>query len=136
MILLVSNLYIENFKRTFYLTSINNISEDGDSESDDLGYTYQEPSRSTSMDVPEDENNKSDYNKPRSKCSAYEFLMHGSTYVNVEVTPEKCFKNFNQKDYWLNGFEVAVVNNDLETVKKILDWAEKHQCVVEGKIFF
>ena len=62
-----------------------------------------------------------------SNCSVYEFLMYKKLFKNIESVPKESLKPGQQ----LNGFEVAVLKNDLETAKGILDWAEKYQ-YVEG----
>jgi hypothetical protein len=89
------------------------------------------------MNVFEDENNKYKFNiKPISDYSVFEFLDRKKQFVNVEVVPKKFLeeRNLGQNNYYLSGFDVAVLKNDLEMVKKILDWAEKYQHV-ESEIF-
>lgn len=89
------------------------------------------------MNVFEDENNKFklSYTKPTSGYSVFQFLQYKNYFVNVEVVPKKFLEdhNISKNKYYLSGFEVAVLKNDLEMVKKILDWAEKYQ-YVEGEI--
>jgi hypothetical protein len=70
--------------------------------------------------------------KSVSNFSVYEFLMYEKSFKNIEPVPKEFF--IKRKKQKLNGFEVAVLRNDLETVKRILDWAEKYQ-YVGGKFF-
>ena len=61
--------------------------------------------------------------KPTSRLSAYNLLTRGQSLTNMECLPE----GIDKTNETLNGFEIAVLKNDLETVKRILDWAKNHQ---------
>ncbi|GBC03939.1 hypothetical protein RclHR1_05400001, partial [Rhizophagus clarus] len=83
---------------------------------------------STSINVLDDEDSKSRNFKPVTNYLAHVFLMHQTNFTSKEVLPKEFFKESGIVDtLTLNGFEVAVLKNNLEMVKKILDWAEKYQ---------
>lgn len=102
-----------------------------------MNYTYQESSQSASMNVFEDENDKFKLSniKPTANYSVFQFLQYKKCFMNIKIVPKKFLEehNISENKYYLSGFEVAVFKNDLEMVKKILDWAEKYQ-YVEGEI--
>lgn len=80
--------------------------------------------------MPEDEDNdsKSLNFKPVSNCLAHVFLMYQGNFTSKNVLPKEFLKEGGMVDnIFLNGLEVAVLKNNLEMVKKILDWAEKYQ---------
>ncbi|GBB92606.1 hypothetical protein RclHR1_02030009 [Rhizophagus clarus] len=124
------------------INAINNydIIESSNEPSDDrMDYTYQEPSQTTLMNVFEDKNNNKFrfFNiKPISDYSIFQFLSYRKRFVNVEVIPEKFLKesNLSQNKYYLNGFDVAVLKNDLKMVKNILDWAERYQNIEDKNL--
>lgn len=102
-----------------------------------MNYTYQESSQSASMNVFEDENDKFKLSniKPTANYSVFQFLQYKKCFMNIKIVPKKFLEehNISENKYYSSGFEVAVLKNDLEMVKKILDWAEKYQ-YVEGEI--
>ncbi|RIA84952.1 ankyrin repeat-containing domain protein [Glomus cerebriforme] len=105
------------------MNTVNNY--DLETGSDDYGYN--EPSQTTSMDVPEEDDNKSKFLnvKPISNYSVYNFLIYKKSFITTEVVPEEFLRKHTLiQSYFLNGFEVAVLRNDLETAKKILDFVE------------
>jgi hypothetical protein len=60
--------------------------------------------------------------------------MHQGNFASKNVLPKEFLKESEIVDnIFLNGLEVAVFKNNLEMVKKILDWAEKYQHA-NGKI--
>jgi hypothetical protein len=60
--------------------------------------------------------------------------MYQTSLSRKEVLPKEFLKEGETIDtIYINGFEVAVLKNNLEMVKKILDWAEKYQCA-NGKL--
>ncbi|CAB4474476.1 ankyrin [Rhizophagus irregularis] len=92
--------------------------------SDGFGYEHQGPLQSTS----EDNDSKSPNFKPVSNCLAHVFLMYQGNFASKNVLPKEFLKESEIVDnICLNGLEVAVLKNNLEMVKKILDWAEKYQ---------
>ncbi|CAG8569665.1 18096_t:CDS:10 [Rhizophagus irregularis] len=105
---------------------------------DGLNYTYQESSQSASMNVFEDENDKFKLSniKPTANYSVFQFLQYKKCFMNIKIVPKKFLEehNISENKYYSSGFEVAVLKNDLEMVKKILDWAEKYQYVEDNNL--